>query len=70
MLRSARQLIVEVLANQPRVLLAEYGVIIPAWLQRLQQQRPEVCEDGKNTITFMLCRLLSQLREDMQMITE
>lgn len=72
-LRSARQLIVEqrtALANQLRALLAEYGVIIPAGLQRLQQQRPEVLEDGDNTITFTLRRLLSLLREDMQMLTE
>ena len=69
----ARQLIVEqrtALANQLRALLAEYGVIIPAGLQRLQQQLPEVLEDGDNTITFTLRRLLSLLREDMQMLTE
>lgn len=72
-LRSARQLIVEqrtALANQLRALLAEYGVIIPAGLQRLQRQLPEVLEDGDNTITFTLRRLLSLLREDMQMLTE
>ena len=47
-----------------------YTLGYPAGLQRLQQQLPEVLEDGDNTITFTLRRLLSLLREDMQMLTE
>lgn len=67
-LRSARQLMVEqrtALANQLRSLLAEYGVIIPVGIQRLQQQLPDLIEDASNSITFTLRRLLSALREDM-----
>ena len=67
-LRSARQLMVEqrtALANQLRSLLAEYGIIIPVGIQRLQQQLPDLIEDASNSITFTLRRLLSALREDM-----
>ncbi|AJI94300.1 transposase family protein [Yersinia ruckeri] len=44
-LRNTRQLMVEqrtALANQLRSLLAEYGLIIPAGIQRLQQQLPDL----------------------------
>ncbi|OAT14641.1 transposase [Buttiauxella noackiae ATCC 51607] len=53
------------LANQHRSLLAEYGIIIPVGIQRLQQQLPDLIEDASNSITFTLRRLLSALREDM-----
>ncbi|UIN02557.1 IS110 family transposase [Yersinia ruckeri] len=66
-LRNTRQLMVEqrtALANQLRSLLAEYGLIIPVGIQRLQQQLPELIEDASNDLTFTLRRLLSSLRED------
>lgn len=72
-LRNTRQLMVEqrtALANQLRALLAEYGLIIPIGIQRLQQQLPEFIEDGSNDLTFTLRRLLSSLREDMQALNE
>ncbi|WP_049596282.1 IS110 family transposase, partial [Yersinia aldovae] len=72
-LRNTRQLMVEqrtALANQLRSLLAEYGLIIPVGIQRLQQQLPELIEDASNNLTFTLRRLLSSLREDMQALNE
>lgn len=72
-LRNTRQLMVEqrtALANQLRSLLAEYGLIIPVGIQRLQQQLPELIEDASNDLTFTLRRLLSLLREDMQALNE
>ncbi|WP_246103746.1 IS110 family transposase [Yersinia kristensenii] len=68
-LRNTRQLMVEqrtALANQLRSLLAEYGLIIPVGIQRLQQQLPDLIEDASNDLTFTLRRLLSSLREDIQ----
>lgn len=56
-LRNTRQLMVEqrtALANQLRALLAEYGLIIPIGIQRLQQQLSEFIEDGSNDLTFTL----------------
>ncbi|MFW5402493.1 hypothetical protein V2A85_22810 [Yersinia sp. 1252 StPb PI] len=44
------------LANQLRSLLAEYGLIIPVGIQRLQQQLPELIEDASNDLTFTLRR--------------
>lgn len=58
------------LANQLRSLLAEYGFTIPVGILRLQQQLPELIEDGSNSLTFTLHRLLSSLREDMQALNE
>ncbi|WP_301280357.1 hypothetical protein [Yersinia frederiksenii] len=55
-LRNTRQLMVT-LANQFRSLLAEYGLIIPVGIQRLQQQLPELIEDASNDLTFTLRRL-------------
>lgn len=72
-LRNTRQLMVEqrtVRANQLRSLLAEYGLIIPVGIQRLQQQLPEFIEDASNDLTFTLRRLLSSLRENMQALNE
>lgn len=72
-LRNTRQLMVEqrtALANQFRALLAEYGLIIPIAIPRLQQQLPEFIEDGSNDLTFTLRRLLPSLREDMQALNE
>lgn len=58
------------MANQLRSLLAEYGFIIPVWVQRLQQQLPEFIEDASNDLIFTLRRLLSSLRDDMQVLNE
>ena len=58
------------MANQLRLLLAEYGFIIPIGIRRLQQQLPEFIEDASNDLTFTLRRLLSALREDMQALNE
>ncbi len=72
-LRNTRQLMVEqrtALANQLRSLLAEYGLIIPVEIQRLDQQLPEFIEDASNDLTFTLRRLLNSLREDMQVLNE
>ncbi|MFM0961184.1 hypothetical protein WFM01_17155 [Yersinia enterocolitica] len=71
--RRVRQLMVEqrtALANQLRSLLAEYGLIIPAGIQRLQQQLLELIEDASNGLTFTLRRLLYSLREDIQSLNE
>lgn len=71
--RNTRQLMVEqrtALVNQLRALLAEYGLIIPIGIQRLQQQLSEFIEDGSNDLTFTLRRLRSSLREDMQALNE
>lgn len=72
-LRNTRQLMVEqrtALANQLRSLIAEYGLIIPVGIQRLEQQLPEFIEDASNDLTFTLRRLLNSLREDMQVLNE
>lgn len=72
-LRNTRQRMVEkrtALANQLRSPLAEYGLIIPVGIQRLQQQLPEFIEDVSNDLTFTLRRLLSSLRKDMQALNE
>ncbi len=72
-LRNTRQLMVEqrtALANQLRSLLAEYGLIIPIGIQRLEQQLPEFIEDASNDLTFTLRRLLNSLQEDMQVLNE
>jgi len=59
--RNPRQLMVEqrtALTNQLRSLLAEYGLIIPIGIQRLQRPLPELIEDASNDLTFRLRRLL------------
>lgn len=58
------------MANQFRSLLAEYGLIIPVGIQRLQQPLPEFIEDAFNDLIFTLRRLLSSLRDDMQALNE
>ncbi|WP_226019950.1 IS110 family transposase [Serratia symbiotica] len=58
-LRNTRQLMVE-----QRTALAEYGLIIPVGIQRLQQPLPELIEDASNDLTFTLRRLFYSLRQD------
>lgn len=58
------------LTNQLRSLLAEYGFTIPVGIIRLQQHLPELIEDASNSLTFILCRLLSSLLADMQALNE
>lgn len=58
------------LTNQLRSLFAEYGLIIPVGIQCLQQRLPELIENASNALTFTLRRLLSSLREDIQVLNE
>jgi len=70
MLHRARQRLIQARtaqANQLRGLLAEFGIVLPQGLARLEREVPEILADAENSLSSRLRErfscLLSQLRE-------
>lgn len=69
----ARELLVRertAVANQMRGLLMEYGIVIPAGLQRLRQALPEVLSATDETLPTLVCTVVSGLHARLQEVDE
>ncbi len=54
------------LVNQMRGILAEYGVIVSKGWRKLQQQLPDILEDGENELTPIARENIAELAEELR----
>lgn len=58
------------LVNEIRGLLGEYGLIIPAGIEKFRNQLPQVLEDSTNGLSPKMRNLLDQLRRELRELDE
>src|SRR5215471_4148064 len=69
----ARELLVSertAVANQMRGLLMEYGIVIPAGLQRLRRELPTVLTTTDGVLPTLACDVVRELHERLQELDE